>query len=194
MGKVLFCLGIALLVSRPAAADKCRCAAGWDAGVSRPFPIDWGSIESYDPTTPFQQPMPVGQQFDKCKQSCLTKASTDPRFSDPAFWCANLGRVFNGPINAYARVDTGSFPWTVVKSLTVKCCSVAPPPGCPSGWQTNPSGGDPTRCVKPVCTVSAPPFPPDMPIGQWGFIWHNAIYQWGPPAAAPGQAQIKPCP
>lgn len=193
IARVLCFLGIALLVAPAASADQCLCAAGWDAGISRPFPIDWRAIESYEAKSPFEQPPAPPEQQRRCEQSCKLKAQNDPRFNSRQFWCTTLNRPFNGAVNAYASIFRAGYDWKVVQTIPVKCCSIQGPATCASGWTMNPAGTDPKRCVKQVCSLPPPAIPDTTPIGPWGFVWHNAVYQWGPPVAA-GTTQIQPCP
>jgi hypothetical protein len=88
-------------------------------------------------------------------------------------------------VEAWSAVGNGDYQrcqevGTLVNTPAVVQCN------CPKGWLSNTDGQDggvttDGKCKKIVCQpVNISPLPPDgTPVGNWGFMWGNALYAWG---------------
>jgi hypothetical protein len=82
-----------------------------------------------------------------------------------------------------ATLTNGIDNW-MVKVNPGACCSTNTQCMCPSGAILNAfdiGNGKASKCIRKACDVGKDAVPNGTLIGDWGFVWDNAIWQWAEP-------------
>lgn len=159
-------------------APRCHCRAAFYQGTAmkalNSYQIDLGILRDFNTL--------LGNATDnheeECQDLCSQAAENHPNYNDANWWCNKAGAGGKKRIVAYSKV--GVRDWTIADNEYIDCCATGGQVSCPAGSTYDGNGPGNKKCKKTVCNLAgATSLPPNnYKIGDWGFIWGNAIIQW----------------